>query len=147
MKYEPDKQHHIPDYEIAQYSREFEEKRLVQEFADYLNVGEISGTTRGVPKGSVIESEFVTQSNVHVEVVRDALVPDDHNHLPITVLLHKDERADIRSIEVMCSCGKRAIINLEYDGDAELNAIQYADSLAEQENQFTEFADMPGQSG
>lgn len=145
MRY--DTSRNLPDYEIAQFSREVEEQRLVREFADYLNVGEISGTTRGVPKGSVIEAEFVHHSDTKVEVVRDSILQEQDSHSPITVLLHKDERADIRSIEVICSCGKRAVINLEYDGDAD-ETTHYSDYMSADGSVFTEFSeDLPGQSG
>jgi hypothetical protein len=50
-----------------------------------------------------------------VEVMKgdDAASPLDKH--PVTVLVQRDEENDMRSIEVVCTCGKRTLIALEYD--------------------------------
>lgn len=129
------------DYEIAQFSREYEEQRLVREFADYLNVGEISGTLRGVPKGSIINAEYVIPGNAKVEVLKEDGLDDGHDHQPITVMLHRDDYGDVRSIEVVCSCGKKAQVYLEYEDDAERTASRKDTFNFTEDDGFTEFGD------
>jgi hypothetical protein len=102
------------DYDIAQYSRQAEEQRLVNEFADYLNIGEISGNKKGFRPGSVISNKHVIKSDNKIEIVKTDGLHDNHESEPMTVLLYRDEHDEIKSIEVMCSCGKKTTIKLEY---------------------------------
>ncbi|MBL7997182.1 MAG: hypothetical protein JNL32_00960 [Candidatus Kapabacteria bacterium] len=107
------------DYEIARFSRAAEEERLQQEFCDYAVVPAITGRNRSVQRGSMVPSEFVDNTVGKVAIMSTESIHSgtiDHDH-PMTVLLHRDEYTDIRSIEILCSCGKRAVITLEYDGD------------------------------
>lgn len=117
---------HLDDYDIAKFSRQAEEQRLVHEFSDYLNVGEISGNKRGFRSGSVISGKHVIKSDNKIEIVKTDGLHDGHESEPMTVLLYRDEHNEITSIEVMCSCGKKTAIKLEYveSSDEEL----YGDS-------------------
>ncbi len=103
------------DYDVAAFSREHEEKRLVTAFADFMSLRGISGHQQAKSSGSVLSAEMVVEKSSTVEVMKDdALQPDDCG-TAMTFLVHRDEHNDIRSIEVLCSCGKRAVLALDYE--------------------------------
>ncbi len=103
------------DYDIASFTREAEEQRLVSAFADFLKLKDISGTQQSQATKSVLKAEDVIDTPTSVEVMKDdTLNPHDHS-TPMTFLVHRDEHNDIRSIEVLCSCGKRAVLALDYE--------------------------------
>ena len=105
------------DYEIAEYSREKEDERLVNSFADFLVLKEISGTKRIPTKSAVISSQFVNNTNNKVEVVKDDTLPNESNHNPVTVLMHRNETGEVEQIEVICSCGRKSLVALEYEDE------------------------------
>ncbi len=109
------------DYEIAEFSREAEQNRLVGAFADFLSLKGISGTENSQVSRSLLPAEMIVDKASTVEVMKDdALNGHDHG-TAMTFLVHRDEHNDIRSIEVLCSCGKRALLALDYEEEVDPN--------------------------
>ena len=103
------------DYDIAAFSREAEDKRLVTAFADFMSLKGISGHEHSQVNRSVLPAESVVEKSSTVEVMKDDILhPEDHG-TAMTFLVHRDDHNDIRSIEVICSCGKRAVLALDYE--------------------------------
>jgi hypothetical protein len=103
------------DYDISEYSRESHDKRTSEAFADYMHLHEIKEDKKQSSTSKVVGAEYIVSRDTKVEVMKgdDAASPLDKH--PVTVLVHRDEENDMRSIEVVCTCGKRTLIALEYD--------------------------------
>ena len=103
------------DYDISEYSREQHQKDKDRSFADYMELREIKGSKTFSPSSRLVSAEYVVTRDSKVEVMKgheNSVEVDQH---PVTVLVHRDEENDMRSIEIVCSCGKRTLIALEYD--------------------------------
>jgi len=103
------------DYDIAAYSRDAEDHRLVGAFADFLSLKGISGHSHSQVNRSVLSAEDVVDKSTTVEVMKDDVLQPDDCGTAMTFLVHRDVHNDIRSIEVLCSCGKRAVLALDYE--------------------------------
>jgi hypothetical protein len=103
------------DYDISEYSRASQDKRTSEAFADYMQLHEIKDGKKYSSSSKVVGAEYIVSRDTKVEVMKgdDAASPLDKH--PVTVLVHRDEENDMRSIEVVCTCGKRTLIALEYD--------------------------------
>jgi hypothetical protein len=107
-------QEHHDDYDISGYSSEHHQKEKSDSFADYMELREIKGSKAFTPSSRLVGAEYVVSRDAKVEVMKGD-DPVSANQHPVTVLVHRDEENDMRSIEVVCSCGKRTLIALEYD--------------------------------
>lgn len=102
------------EYDVSEFSREHHQKKVSDSFADYMELREIKGTKAFTPSRRLVGAEYVVSRDAKVEVMKGEGAAASAHH-PVTVLVHRDEENDMRSIEVVCSCGKRTLIALEYD--------------------------------
>lgn len=109
------------DYFENQFSSENEDKAnediLQNNFRDFLVVKKITGRFEGIGSDSRIPSERIVDSGKKIEI------SDDPNHevksdKKTTIAVHRNENGDISFIEVICSCGEKTTIELEF-GDSD----------------------------
>ena len=103
------------DYEIAEFSRDHEDARLQDSFADFMRLNAITGRSVAPSQSSILSAEFVVDNKQKIEVLKDETVRPDVDNTPLTILAHRDENDDLRALEVICSCGKHATIALDYE--------------------------------
>jgi hypothetical protein len=89
---------------------------LQKNFRDFLVVKKITGRFEGIGSDSRIPSERIVDSGKKIEI------SDDPNHevkseKKTTVAVHRDEAGEISFIEVICSCGEKTTIALDFGED------------------------------
>ena len=103
------------EYDISQYSRDRQSKNLGAAFVDYLQLNEIVRDDPDAPYSKIVSADMVITREQKVEVMQSDDRTSPHDEHPVTVLVHRDESNDMRSIEIVCSCGKRTVVALEYE--------------------------------
>lgn len=96
------------------FSRHQEEMRLKHSFNDFLVVQEIAGSKKGFADTHVLQQEFLDDRGLKVEIGENVHSVDD-DHSSQTVMIHRNNFDEIESIEVICDCGKRTMVKLEFD--------------------------------
>lgn len=100
------------DFNIKQYSRETEDKRKQKDFADFSIIEEIAGTLKGVPHSSRIPSEIIRDGGGTIELIGSKEHEED-NHEP-QIILHRNQEGEISNVEIVCTCGKKILLQLQY---------------------------------
>ncbi|MCX6155812.1 MAG: hypothetical protein NT007_16830 [Candidatus Kapabacteria bacterium] len=124
-----------------------DEERLGKFFKDYLVAPKISGTLSGIPDTHFIPSEKTVETGKRVEI-SDHHDKEDIDRLSATVVINRQDSGQIDSIEVICTCGERTMINfdlVETEGEEQIIEINRHnhDFIAniENESQFQESED------
>ncbi len=94
-----------------------EELLLKKNFKDFLILPHISGKNTGVTSTNRIPGENVRNDSGYIEISDE--IPDESNHNSgsSTMLINRNSRNEITSIEILCKCGERTVINLDYEPD------------------------------
>ncbi len=96
------------DFDLAR------EQALKTKFKDYLKAPNISGKARGISGTNRIPSEAVEQSKEILEIeIDESQKKSDKKHRS-TIITHKSADDVIEYIEVICSCGNKTAIKLDY---------------------------------
>lgn len=103
----------IQPFVPEEFTRTAEEERMKREFQDYLILKELAGNNRGVPTGARVASSLVNTTSTVVEIATPEF-HEEHDSGSSTVVLHKNEHGEITQIEILCSCGKKNVVHLEY---------------------------------
>lgn len=100
-----------------QFSTLREQERLQKNFKDYLVVGEIAGTLKGVPKGRLVQAESVLDAGGFIELQE----PNEEGLSEHTTqaIIHKNALGQIESVEILCSCGQKTRVILRFDEEAQ----------------------------
>ena len=120
------------DYFENQFSSENEDKAdeeiLQKNFRDFLVVKKITGRFEGIGSDSRIPGERIIDSGKSIEL------SDDPNHevksdKKTTIAVHRNENGDISFIEVICSCGEKTTIALDFGendatGDVDTDIVE-----------------------
>jgi hypothetical protein len=99
-----------------------EEERLQENFRDFLNAPKISGSIHGYSDANKIPAEKLIQSKKTIEIkdIPDAHLEHEHDEnfkgSYSTIIINKNDKDEIISIDVICVCGNRTKINFEFDG-------------------------------
>jgi hypothetical protein len=105
------------DHFEKEFYSENEEKHvdeiLQKNFRDFLVVKKISGRFEGIGSDTRIPGERIVDTGKKIEI------SDDPNHevksdKKTTVAVHRNENGDVSFIEVICSCGEKTTIELEF---------------------------------
>ncbi len=94
-----------------------EELLLKKNFKDFLILPNISGKLSGIANSNRIPSENVKQDTGFIEISDDMPDETNHNSGNSTMLINRNSRNEITSIEILCKCGERTVINLDYEPD------------------------------
>lgn len=96
-----------------------EEEKRQKDFRDIIEYRKISGRTRGLKHTNVIPTTNIINKNDSIEIHDvHGFAPDEHA-LPSQIITHLNENGEISVIEVLCNCGNRTIIKLDYGKEEE----------------------------
>ncbi len=90
------------------------------EFKDFLELPKISGIKLRTPEGNYYPREIIEERKQKV-VISDNII-DEHKRT--TILTDYDSDGNITSIEVICRCGEKTIIHLEFEKDSENESLK-----------------------
>lgn len=122
-------------YEIPQF-RKFtrkDEKLTQQEilrkdFKDFLILREFSGRTKNYPHSSRIPNEYVKKTKNIIKIEDSPVISEfDENKNKSSVMFYKNDAGQLELIEVICKCGEKVFIELEYD---EGKMVSYSPAIA-----------------
>lgn len=99
-------------YEDSYFTRS-ETERLSSNFKDFLELPRIAQGKPSKTKGNHIPSENLIIRKDKIEITDENLGNDKRS----TVLINRNEVGEIVGIEVLCTCGEKTIIKLEYEDD------------------------------
>jgi hypothetical protein len=91
------------------------QKKVRENFRDYLILRNISGKQKGLFYHNIIPLDKIQDSGKTVEVYDDLNIKDKLDSEKSTIIVHKTNEDDVDVIEVLCSCGKRTFIKLDYE--------------------------------
>lgn len=92
------------------------ETYLEDNFKDFLLVKKITGNQTGIPHGYYIPADFIKNFG-SLEISQD--IPfEEFSESKSTVFIHRNNYDEIESIEIICSCGEKTIIDFT-DSDSE----------------------------
>ncbi|HPI19973.1 MAG TPA: hypothetical protein PKY56_06335 [Candidatus Kapabacteria bacterium] len=94
-----------------------EELLLKKNFKDFLILPNISGKDSGIANSNRIPGENVKQDMGFIEISDEIPGETNHNSGNSTMLINRNSRNEITSIEILCKCGERTVINLDYEPD------------------------------
>jgi len=94
-----------------------EELLLKKNFKDFLILPSISGKLSGIANSNRIPSENVKQVTGFIEISDEISDEANHNSGNSTMLINRNSRNEITSIEILCKCGERTVIHLDYEPD------------------------------
>lgn len=108
---------------------------LQKNFKDYLVARKISGKLEGIGSDARIPSERIIESGKKVEI------SDDPSHIvkgdkKTTIVVQRNEDGEITNIEVLCSCGEKTTIALDF-GDTGAEADD--DIVLMEQDKMTDF--------
>ena len=96
-----------------------EEEKRQKDFRDIIEYRRISGKTRGLNQPNVIPTTNIVNKNDSVEIQDvHGFSPDEHAHTS-QIITHLNDNGEISVIEVLCNCGNRTVIKLDYGKDEE----------------------------
>ncbi len=98
----------------------YQSNNLSEEFQDFLEVPKISGVSTKMPAGSYFPKELLIERNQKV-TIQDNIID---KHQRTTILTNYDTDGNINSIEILCKCGEKTIINLEFEPESENNKFK-----------------------
>ncbi len=88
---------------------------LRSSFQDFNVMKNLEGVRRSF-SSSRIPAENITDSGKSIAIEDTTSHSSNHNINPqTTVLFHRDENDDVTQIEIICSCGEKTIIDLEFE--------------------------------
>jgi hypothetical protein len=91
------------------------QNKMKENFRDYLILRNITGRQKGLFYHNIIPVDRISDSGKSVEVFDDRRIKDKIDKQKSTVIVHKTNSDDVDLIEVLCSCGKRTYIKLDYE--------------------------------
>ncbi len=91
-----------------------EEKRRQENFNDFLDLPNIAGAAPGLSDSKRIPKEKLNERHSKIRIADDPKL-HRHNDERSTVIVNRNENDEIVSIEVLCSCGEKTVIKLEYE--------------------------------
>lgn len=90
--------------------------RIRKSFKDFLNAPKISGKVPGFSSKKALPSNVIKNSGQKVTIIDKW--QDKHNENDnSTVVMHKNPDGEILSIEIICSCGKKTLVEIDYSDD------------------------------
>lgn len=92
-----------------------EDDRKKQSFKDFLILRKITGKRTGLPHTHRIPKEMLKEQISEVQVEDEPESDLTADTRPSTVLIERNANNEIVSVEVLCTCGKRTKIKLDYE--------------------------------
>jgi hypothetical protein len=86
--------------------------RAKELFVDFLVAPSIAGSSKGNESEFYFPSENLIDRNQNIEIV-DNFIPDGPHQTTVSFL--KNQAGEIQSIEVLCKCGEKTVINIELE--------------------------------
>ena len=84
-----------------------------KEFLDFSDLEEIAGTLKGVPRSSRIPAEIVRDGGGTIEVIAEHNHDEENGEEP-QILVHRTAEGEVRLVEIICTCGKKIKLQLQY---------------------------------
>lgn len=106
----------INDAEFKVFSNDYQSS----EFQDILELQKIPGVKSRMPSGCYFPKEIIDDRRQKI-LIQDNIA-DEHKRT--TILTNYDSDGNITSIEVICKCGEKTIINFEFASDSENESIK-----------------------
>jgi len=99
-------------HESAGYENESDEN-----FQDFLIYKNLAGNKSSFSDKNRIPKENIHYSGKTVEIEVDNKFHSKHSSEQTGIILQRDESNTIKRIEIICSCGERTVIDLEYENE------------------------------
>ena len=87
--------------------------RLQNNFMDFLVLKNIAGRKKGFSYLNRIPSDALVDTGDVTEIID--YNEDGSEHKGSTIMIHKNNNEEISHIEVICTCGQRTLIKLDYE--------------------------------
>mgnify|MGYP000855458820 CR=1 FL=1 len=114
---------------LTALSEKFEEKKyqldpdtvrvqqLKEGFSDYINVPKVSGNKQRNYSDRYIPSDFIKEDVSKIEFADLELNVRNKEMKKTSILINRNEKSEIESIEVLCKCGEKTIIKFDVSED------------------------------
>lgn len=111
---ELEKQKNFKPYYSTSDDEYNEQAELQKNFKDFLILRKISGSQKSLSNKNKLPSDAIKISNEIIEIqsLNDV---QENEHKASHIITHKDNQGNIKTIEVICQCGVRTVIKLEYE--------------------------------
>lgn len=113
-----------------------------QNFSDYLIYRKISGSKEGHLDQCRISADDLTDKGEVIEISDDLELKNDELSRHTTVITHRDKDDVVEFIEIICHCGHRTLIKMDYENgyisaetDGEHDHIRLIDDIPESDDQ------------
>lgn len=106
------------DFGLSEENTPEEEKRQ-KDFRDIIEYRRISGRTRGLKQPNVIPISNIINNNDSVEIQDVHGFSVEENPHTSQIITHLNDNGEINVIEVLCNCGNRTLIRLDYGKEEE----------------------------
>ncbi|NLO20359.1 MAG: hypothetical protein GX121_10895 [Ignavibacteria bacterium] len=107
-----------------EYADDFQENEaneeanfLKQNFKDFLTLPRISGTHSVKADSNIISGDKIKADSGFIEIPDIVANELDANGESSTILVNRNSKNEITSIEILCKCGERTVIDFDYDPD------------------------------
>ena len=97
------------------------EKRLQDNFKDYLLARKISGKKSFSQYKSRIPAELLSDLGDTVQIEDDPIFVEHSIEDSSTVIINRDDNDEVVSIDVICSCGRKTTIEFDYLNSSKLD--------------------------
>ena len=92
-------------------------QQLKEGFNDYINVPKVSGNKQKNYSDRYIPSDFIKEDVSKIEFADLELNVRNKEMKKTSILINRNEKSEIESIEVLCKCGEKTIIKFDVSED------------------------------
>ncbi|MFP4529316.1 MAG: hypothetical protein ACLFQX_12270 [Candidatus Kapaibacterium sp.] len=128
--------HFYDEYNLLDRDTVTDEDRVRQNFKDFFVVPKLSGRNTRMPKSHLYPAELIKAEQMKVEVTDDPVLDEEDKRS--SVIVNRNPKGEVESIEVVCSCGERTLIMLDYSETGDEGPITHVvQRKSAEEDEFT----------
>jgi hypothetical protein len=100
------------EYDVLSKKPQDDLKHNKQHFEDFLVIPQIAGSNDRLPKSNLYPKETIKSENMKVEIADDPELDEENKRA--SVIVNRNPEGEVESIEVVCNCGEKTLIKLDY---------------------------------